>query len=630
MKKDYAEILKGKMDGESFAKLDALDNEALHAFVADAVKLCDPDSVKVCDDSPEDIAYIRNRSVETGEEIRLAMEGHTVHFDGYRDQSHHDQARDKEATKYLVPGDLELGASLNQTPRGSGLAEVRGFLSGAMKGKQAYVRFFCLGPTDSAFSISCAQITDSGYVAHSEDLLYRTGYEQFKRLGKTGEFFRFLHSAGRLGENNTSVDTDKRRIYIDIAAETVYSVNTQYGGNTIGLKKLALRLAIRKADREGWLAEHMFVMGVHGPGGRVTYFTGAYPSACGKTSTAMLPGETIVGDDLAYFRIFDGEVRAVNVESGIFGIIENVNAQDDPEIYKVLTSPAEVIFSNVLISEGKPYWLGMGCDLPEEGINYSGKWREGKTDGAGNEIAASYRGNARYTIALRDLPNLDPRIDDPEGVPVGGIIYGGRDSDTAVPVKQSFDWAHGIITMGASLESETTAATMGAEGVRKFNLMSNLDFLAIPLGKYVQNNLDFGKWAGRVPLIFATNYWLRGEGGEFLNGKLDKSVWIKWMELRVHADVDALKGPTGLIPKYEDLRGLFKEVLEKGYPREDYVKQFTIRIPENLAKLERIERIYREDIEDTPAIVLETLAAQRERLKKLQGTKGDYVSPLEL
>ena len=630
MKEDYAEILKAKMDGESFAKLEALDNEKLHAFVAGTVGLCDPDSVKVCDDSPEDIAYIRSRAIETGEEISLSAEGHTVHFDGYEDQSRHDQARDKEATKYLVPEGIELGANLNQTGRDSGLAEVEGFLSRAMKGKQAYVRFFCLGPTNSPFSISCVQITDSAYVAHSEDLLYRTGYEQFKRVGNSGEFFRFLHSAGRLSESNTSIDADKRRIYIDIAEETVYSVNTQYGGNTIGLKKLALRLAIRKADREGWLAEHMFVMGVHGPDARVTYFTGAYPSACGKTSTAMLPGETIIGDDLAYFRIFDGEVRAVNVESGIFGIIENVNPKDDPEIYKVLTSPGEVIFSNVLICEGKPYWLGMGCELPKEGINYSGKWCEGKTDGLGNAIAGSYKGNARYTVALKQLTNLDERADDPEGVPVCGIIYGGRDSDTAVPVKQSFDWTHGIITMGAWLESETTAAAMGAEGVRKFNLMSNLDFLAIPLGKYIQNNLDFGKWAGRVPLIFATNYWLKGEDGEFLNGKLDKSVWIKWMELRVHGEVEASEAPTGLIPRYDDLKRLFKDVLEKQYSRDDYVKQFTIRIPENLAKLERIERIYCEDVEDTPPIVLETLTAQRERLKELQGAKGDYVSPLEL
>lgn len=626
MKDEYANILRDKMDAESFAKLEALNNEKLHAFVARAVELGRPDSVKVCDDSPEDIAWIRNRAVEIGEEQSLATEGHTVHFDGFNDQ-----ARDKARTKYLVPEGMELGKSLLAVPRNEGLEEITGILSGAMEGKMAYVRFFCLGPVDSAFSISCVQVTDSCYVAHSEDLLYRNGYEQFKKLGDSPDFFRFLHSAGRLDTPNghpVSVDVENRRVYIDIEDELVYSANTQYAGNTVGLKKLALRLAIRKADREGWLAEHMFVMGVHGPNDRTTYFAGAFPSACGKTSTAMLPGETIVGDDLAYFRAIDGEPRTVNVESGIFGIIRDVNADDDPVIYDVLTKPGEVIFSNVLVKDGRPYWLGMGQDLPSDGINYSGDWHKGKTDADGNEITPSHK-NARYTIRIADLANRDPKADDPEGVPVGGIIYGGRDSDTSVPVQQSFDWAHGIITMGASLESETTAATLGQEGVRKFNLMSNLDFLSMPLGKYIQNNLDFAKGLKNVPLVFATNYFLKGPDGKYLNGMLDKAVWVKWMELRVHGDADAIDAPTGRIPLYEDLARLFKEVRGKDYSQEDYVAQFTIRVLENLAKIDRIVEIYRE-VSDTPQVVFDTLEAQRKRLEELRGAKGDYVAPSEL
>jgi len=622
MKKEYADILTGKLDADSFAALEALDNDKLHAFVADAVALCRPEAVKVCTDAAADIAYIRRRAIENGEETPLAVEGHTVHFDGY-----HDQARDKKATKYLVPEGMELAQSLNQTPRDEGLTEVRGFLEGSMEGREAYVRFFCLGPTNSPFSISCVQITDSGYVAHSEDLLYRTGYEEFRRLGRSGEFFRFLHSAGRLA-GHVSADVDKRRVYIDIAEDLVYSTNTQYGGNTIGLKKLALRLAIRKADREGWLAEHMFVMGVHGPGGRVTYFTGAFPSACGKTSTAMLPGETIIGDDIAYLRAINGEARCVNVEAGIFGIIRDVNTEDDPLIYRVLTSPGEVIFSNVLICDGAPYWLGMGRELPREGVNHSGTWQAGKTDDAGGEITPSHK-NARYTVALGALANLDARANDPGGVPVGGIIYGGRDSDTYVPVQQSFDWTHGIITMGASLESETTSATLGAEGVRTFNLMSNLDFLAIPLGRYIRNNLDFADKLAKPPLVFGTNYFLKKQG-EYLNGMRDKAVWVKWMELRVHGDAEAIEAPTGLLPKYEDLARLFREKLDRDYTQEEYVEQFTIRIPENLAKLDRIERIYRKDAADAPPVLFETLAAQRRRLQDLQGQKGDYVCPLDL
>ena len=616
-------VLKGKLDAANLASLEALCNERLGAFVADAVALCRPASVKVCTDAQADRDYIRRRAVEIGEETPLTTPGHTVHFDGFQDQG-----RDKEVTRYLLPKDVQLGPNLNSIGRDAGLAEVRGFLDGAMEGREMYVAVFCLGPTGSPFSLSCVQITDSAYVVHSEYLLYRSGYEQLKRLGRQGAFFRFLHSAGRL-ENHVSAEPGKKRIYIDIAEDMVYSVNTQYGGNSMGLKKLALRLAIRKADREGWLAEHMFVMGVHGPGGRVTYFAGAFPSACGKTSTAMIPGETIVGDDIAYFRAIDGEARCVNVEAGIFGIIQDVKAKDDPVIHKVLTSPGEVIFSNVLISGGRPYWLGMGEPLPKEGVNFSGKWHVGKIDQQGGEIPPAHK-NARYTISLRTLASLDTRFDDPQGVPAGGIIYGGRDSDTWVPVQQSFDWAHGIITMGASLESETTAATIGQEGVRTFNLMSNLDFLAIPLGKYIANNLNFAASLKRTPLVFAVNYFQRRKDGSWLTGMRDKAVWIKWMERRVHGEVEVIRGPTGWLPLHEDLEPLFKEVLGKAYSRQEYVEQFTIRVPENLAKLDRIMQIYRQDVADVPPIALETLAAQRQRLEELRAAKGDYVSPLDL
>jgi len=623
MPDDPKRVLKDRLDAEDLEKLLALDNPKLHRFVADAVALCKPEKVFVATDSADDIAFVRRLAIDNGEETPLATEGHTVHFDGY-----FDQARDKEQTKYLLPAGVDLGERLNSVERDAGLAEVRGFLDGAMAGRTALVRFFCLGPTDSPFAIPCAQITDSAYVAHSEDLLYRTGYGQFGKLGGGEGFFRFLHSAGRLDEDRTSADVEDRRVYIDIDEEVVYSVNTQYGGNTIGLKKLALRLAIRKADREGWLAEHMFVLGMHGPEGRKTYFCGAFPSACGKTSTAMLPQESIVGDDIAYFRILDGQFRAVNVEKGIFGIIRDVNGDDDPVIYKVLTTPGEVIFSNVLIKDGRPYWLGMGRDLPEEGRNHSGPWTPGKTGPDGREVDPSHK-NARYTVSLERLANVDEALHEPGGVPVGGIIYGGRDSDTCVPVQQAFDWTHGIVTMGASLESETTAATLGATGVRKFNLMSNLDFLAIPLGKYVQNNLDFGGRLEGPPAIFAVNYFLKGPDGEYLNAMLDKHVWVRWAELAVHGDVGTLEAPTGRIPVYDDLKRLFAEVRKKAYTPADYAEQFKVRIPENLAKIERIEAVYR-DVADTPQAVFDTLAAQRRRLEKLRQAKGDYVAPREL
>lgn len=620
MSEAYEAILEANLSPRDYQRLMDLRNPKLHRFVADAIELCTPTSVFVCADSEEDVEYVRRKAIETGEETRLAMEGHTVHFDGYNDQ-----ARDKENTRYLIPPGVSLGTNLNSIEKERGLAEVRSYLKGSMSGREMFVRFFCLGPTNSAFSIPGVQLTDSSYVAHSEDLLYRLGYDQFMSLGDSGVFCRVLHSAGELA-GSVSANVDKRRIYIDIEDDVVYSVNTQYAGNTVGFKKLALRLAIRKADREGWLAEHMLIVGVHGPGGRVTYFTGAFPSFCGKTSTAMLPGETIVGDDIAYIRAIGGEARAVNVEAGIFGIIRDVNPEDDPLTYQVLSRPGEVIFSNVLVEEGQPYWLGMGQEFPSEGVNYSGRWRTGKKDDEGKKITPSHR-NARYTISLKQLANLDDRADDPAGVPVRGIIYGGRDSDTWVPVQQSFDWAHGVVTIGASLESETTAATLGEEGVRKFQPMSNLDFVSIPLGRYIQNHLDFGSSLEQPPCIFGANYFLKNREGEYLNGMADKRVWVKWMELRVHEEVSTIKTPTGYVPRYADLERLFGEILGAEYTEEQYIEQFTIRVPESLAKIERLQSIYRTQVPDTPEVVLGILATQRDRLLESQREYGDYVSP---
>jgi len=618
------ELLKERLTTESYDRLMAVNNVKIHEFVADAVELTSPERVFVCTDSEQDVKYVRDMVVKSGEENPLETPGHTFHFDGY-----YDQGRDREVTKYLVPKTEKLSKALNQIEREEGLAEVRGLLKDSMKGRAMILRFLSLGPAGSVFSIPCVQATDSWYVAHSEDLLYRSAYEQFCKIGKDDNVFCFLHSAGEMNENMISVDVEHKRVYMDYTKDTIYSVNTQYGGNTMGLKKLALRLTIRQADQEGWLAEHMFISGVYGPGGRKTYLAGAFPSACGKTSTAMLPGETIMGDDIAYFRNINGEFRAVNAEAGIFGIIQNVNAKNDPTIWDVLHKPGEVIIGNVLVANKKPYWLGMGEDTPDKGVNFSGEWFKGKKDTKGNDIPLAHK-NARYTVALKALANCDPELDNPDGVVLGGLMYGGRDSKASVPVQQSFDWAHGIVLYGASLETETTYAIIGTEGVMEINLMSIQDFLAIPLGKYIQNNIDFANGIKKPPLVFGVNYFLRDKEGKFVNGVRDKHVWIKWMELRVHGEADAITCPTGQIPHYDDLVKLFKQVLDKKYTKDDYVKQFTIRVPENLAKIERVEKYHKENVPNSPQIVYDTLEATRKRLNEARDKHGDYISPFDL
>ncbi len=608
------------MDKIDLQKLEELNNQHVIKVVEEAIQLCKPAKVVVITDSKEDIAYVRELALINGEEAKLKMEGHTIHFDGY-----YDQGRDKVNTKYLLSKNVDWGIKVNLIEKDKGLKEIYSYLNGSMAGKEMLVRFFSLGPTNSIFSLKALQITDSAYVAHSEDLLYRQGYEEFKKLNGSPDFFFFLHSAGRL-ENGVSIDIDKRRIYIDLEENRVYSVNNQYAGNSLGLKKLAFRLAINKAQNEGWLAEHMFIMGVHGPNGRITYFTGAYPSACGKTSTAMIPGQTVVGDDIAYLKKIDGVIRAVNMESGIFGIIHSVNSENDPVIYQALTTPGEVIFSNVLINNGVPYWGGMKKDIPNKGINFSGEWFEGKKDKQGKEIPCSHK-NARYTLKLNELKNIDSKANDPGGVPVKAIFYGGRDSDTTIPIVESLTWAHGVF-LGATVESETTAATLGARGVRKYNPMANLDFISVPLGTYIENHLKFTKDLKVIPKIYATNYFLKDETGKYLNGKMDKRVWLLWAEGRVYGEYEAIETPVGLIPKYEDLKTLFIRELDKDYTEAEYIQQFSLRVTKYLEKMERMSKIF-ENIE-MPTTFTQELTAQTERLKETRAKFGeDIISPFK-
>ncbi|MAG21681.1 MAG: phosphoenolpyruvate carboxykinase (GTP) [Candidatus Diapherotrites archaeon] len=594
------------MDEKSKEKLTALKNPKVEKTVAEFAEICKPDKITVLNDSQEDIDYVRGLAIKNGEEQKLGTEGHTVHFDGYNDQ-----ARDKAHTVTLLSPGMKITKALNSMDRDQGLKEIFEIFVGCMKGKEMLVMFYCLGPTNSEFSIPALQITDSGYVGHSENILYRQGYKEFEKLQDKSDFFYFVHSAGEL-ENYVSKNVDKRRIYIDLDENRVFTVNNQYAGNSVGLKKLALRLAIKKASEEDWLTEHMFVMGLHPKGkDRVTYITGAFPSACGKTSTAMLSGQTIIGDDIAYVRISsEGEARAVNIEQGIFGIIRDVDSKGDPHIFESITTPREAIFSNVLIKDTKPYWLGMGQELPKEGVNHSGEWKEEAKDKNGNEITASHK-NARYTIRLSELENMDEKADAPDGVPVSAFVYGGRDSDTTVPVAESLSWPHGVF-MGAAVESETTAATLGAEGQRVHNPMANLDFLVIPFGKYIEKHMDFGEQIKKPIKIFSTNYFLK-EDGKYLNGMLDKKVWVLWAEGRIHNDFEAIETPIGFIPKYEDLKQLFKQYLNQEYPLANYTNQFSIRIDKYLDKLTRVEPVFRDE-GDVPQIFWDQFEQQKQSL----------------
>lgn len=618
-----------KISPSDQAKIDELNNPKLSKIINDAAELMQPDEIWVFTDDPKDAEKIRLSAIEFHEEKNLAIKGHTLHYDNYDDQG-----RAPGQTQVLLPPGQKLSRGLNYMEREKGLKEIFDIMKGVMKGHKMIVRFFCLGPVNSQFSICAVQITDSFYVAHSEDLLYRGGYEQFKKLKNKDDFFYFWHSQGELLPNFTTKNLDKRRIYIDPLENRVLSVNNQYAGNSLACKKLSLRLAINKAHKESWLAEHIFISAFYSSDKkRKTYFAGAYPSMCGKTSTAMIPGGTIVGDDIAYVRAgSNGEYRAANIERGIFGIIQDVNAKDDPVIFDALMSPKEIIFSNVLEKEGKVYWVGMGdknFQYPTKGYNHSGDWEKGKKDVEGKEIPLSHP-NSRFTLRLEDLSNVDEALHDPNGVEIQGLLYGGRDTDTSVPVAESPNWDHGVF-VGATIESETTAATIGKSGIRASSPFANMDFIIIPLAKYIENHFKFGKLLKKHPKVYATNYFLKGADGQWLNSKLDKKIWILWAEGRIHGVYDAIDTPIGKIPKYEDLAKLFADTFSgRIYSQQEYIDQFSLRAGKYLEKFDRMEKLFKEE-PNMPQQFWDELNAIRAKVKALKEKMGkDIISPFEL
>ena len=627
MSTKYDQVLKSRMSEESYAKLVALNNDKVSEFIGTFIEHCDPASVYVCSDSEQDIQFVRDQALAKGEEQHLANSKQTIHWDGYGDQ-----ARDKKNTRYLVYDEnLERMSSLNSIKYEDGYKEIMDISKGIMQGKDAVVLFFSEGPTESPFTMPCVQFTDSWYVAHSECILYRSAYNHFLKMkdAEKGEFFRFVHSAGALDENNNSLNLDKRRIYMDTQNNIVYSMNDQYAGNSVGLKKHSMRLAINKSGREGWLCEHMFVMAaIDKDKDRKTYFCGAYPSACGKTSTAMIPGEQIVGDDIAYFRNINGEFRAVNVEFGMFGIIKDVNAKDDPVIYENLMKDQEVIFSNVLRGpDDKPYWLGMDVDTPKEGRNHFGAWTEGVKDSKGNTVGLAHA-NARYTMRLDYLDNIDKAgFEAKDGVPVEGVLYGGRDSDTTVPIEESPSWKDGILMKAATLESETTSATLGAEGVRTPSPMANMDFLSYPLGEYTLNNIKFGENVKKTPKIFSTNYFMLDENGHYTTSKLAKKIWLHWADGRINGEFDAYDTPTGKIPMYEDLAAMFKKYLDEDFSKEMYTMLFTFRCTKWINKLERAKAYYKKMDPGTPDEIFEYWDAAIARISAAKDKYGDLILP---
>jgi len=506
-----------------------------------------------------------------------------------------------------------------------------------MHGLTMMVGFYIRGPVGAPVSNPALEITSSAYVSHSAEILYRNAYAHFDQAVQQAQhFYTNIHSQGL----NRAEDLPNARVYMDRSHETTYSMYCTYAGNTLLLKKGNHRFAVDRSvyERKGReLAEHMFITGIQGPAGRVTWCTGAAPSGCGKTTTAMT-GDYFIGDDLAQMWIAaDGTLRAINPEAGIFGIVEDVNWEGDPKLMECLRYPGtEVIWSNELIDEnGVPQWTGNGENPPVKGINSHGPWEKGMLDANGNEIPISHP-NARCTLSNSALGNYSGLNEDHDGVEIGIITYSGRDSDTMPPVWVAKNQDEGVV-IGACIVSAATATEVGATGIRR-QPWANEPFIAGALGDYMAAQFQFFNsdkmLPSKRPLMAGLNYFLThaargGTSKRLLGEKQDVKAWMGWLERRANRDVAAIDTPIGYLPEYEDLKKLFKEIIDKEYPQELYARQFSLYIDNILARIDLQAAAYGKE-KKIPQRLFQILETQKNGLLALKEKFGPVVSPAQL
>ena len=626
-------FLQQHLDSDNFARLQRIGIPAARLKIANAIAMCRPDAVFVNTGSEDDKQFIRDLSIEKGEESKLPMPDHTIHFD-----LKEEQGRIIDRTFYLAnPGDL-VSSLANRIERAEALEDIRKKMTGIMQGKVMMIGCYVRGPIGSPASDPALEISSSTYVMHSAELLYRNAYADFdEQVGKTGYFYTNIHSEGL----NRPEDLPHARVYMDRSYQTTYSIYCTYAGNTLLLKKGNHRFSVDRSvyeKRGQQLAEHMFITGIDGPDGRITWMTGAAPSGCGKTTTAMA-GNHFVGDDLAQMWIADdGSVRSVNPECGIFGIVEDVNWEGDPHLMACLRNHgSEVIWSNVLIDEnGVPQWTGNGEDPPpRRGVNFQGPWEAGKVDADGKPIPMSHP-NSRCTLASMSLANYSTAAEDPAGVETRVITYSGRDSDTMPPVWVARDPDQGVV-IGACIVSAATATEVGATGVRRAP-WANAPFIPGALGDYMESQFQFfGSSAiadSRRPIMAGLNYFLTEEarGGnskKLLGEKRDVKVWLAWLERKTHGDVEAIDTPIGYLPLYDDLKGLFREIIDKEYPLALYDKQFSLYIDNIVGRIDLQTKAYGKE-SNIPKRLFEVLGQQREKLVALKEKYGPIASPADL
>ena len=582
------------------------NNSHVLNWIEEMKALVKPDKVVWVTEGEEQIKALKAEAVATGlmEELNPEkLPGCLLHR-----TKQNDVAR-VEARTFICTTKKEMaGPTNNWVEKDEMYARLRPLADGAMKGRTMYVVPYSMGQLGSPFAKIGIELTDSIYVVLNMEIMTRMGQEALDQLGDSSDFVKGLHC---------SLDVDEEQRYIVQFPEdnTIWSLNSNYGGNVLqGKKCFALRIASWQGWKEGWMAEHMLILGIENPEGEIKYVTAAFPSACGKTNLAMLiPPELYqkkgykvwcVGDDIAWLRIGkDGRLWAVNPENGFFGVAPGTNAKSNPNA--LAATMKNTIFTNVAhnLDDNTVWWEGLDKNPPENAIDWKGNPWSGST---ATEKAA--HPNSRFTAPAKNCPCVSPKFDDPEGVPISAMIFGGRRAKTAPLVYQSRDWKHGVF-VGSTMASETTAAAAGAVGVVRRDPMAMLPFCGYHMADYFQHWLDMGEKLGdKAPKIFNVNWFRTDDEGHFIwPGFGDNMRVLMWILGRCDGTAEACETAIGFEPRPEDidLEGLDidRETLagllsvdkdlwktEAEGIREFY-KKFEDKLPKELmAELEKLEK----------------------------------------
>jgi phosphoenolpyruvate carboxykinase (GTP) len=519
----------------------------LEQWVEETAQLTKPKNIHWCDGSESENQGLIEGMLDDGTLLALNQEKYPNCYLHRSDPK--DVARTEHLTFVCTKEKEDAGPNNNWMVPAEAKEKVGGLFKGSMQGRTLYVVPYIMGPETSPYSQVGVEITDSAYVAASMRIMTRMGQAALDRLGSSDNYVKGLHSLGDLSP-------DRRFIMHYPEERTIWSIGSGYGGNALlGKKCFALRIGSYMAREEGWLAEHMLIIGVEEPSGRTTYIAAAFPSACGKTNLAMLiPPESqkgykvwTVGDDIAWMHPGpDGRLWAINPEAGFFGVAPGTNSHTNPNVMSTISKNS--IFTNVALTpEGTPYWEGMDGDPPAEAVDWQGKPWTPQSEGK------AAHPNSRFTTPARQCPAMSPEWDSPQGVPISAMLFGGRRAGLIPLVYQSFNWQHGV-SLGTTMASETTAAATGQVGIVRRDPMAMLPFCGYNMGDYFGHWLNMGKKIANPPKIFRVNWFRLNADGKYLWPGFGENLRaLRWVISRVHGETDARESEIGYLPYPKDI-----------------------------------------------------------------------------